>query len=167
VSAGDFDRIFAALSAGKVRYLVVGGVAVVLHGHPCFTADLDLVVALDPDNARAAIAALATLGYRPRAPVDGAQFADPAARERWIEEEGLTDFTLWSPDHPAPEVDLFVLEPFPFEAASARGRHRRPGRPPGPGGLRRRPGGPQARRGAAQGPRGHPGPRGHGPGARG
>lgn len=120
VSAGDFDRIFAALSAGKVRYLVVGGVAVVLHGHPRFTADLDLVVALDPDNARAAISALAALGYRPRAPVDGARFADPAERERWIEEKGLTVFTLWSPEHPATEVDLFVREPFPFEAARAR-----------------------------------------------
>ena len=120
MSAGDFDRIFAALSAGKVRYLVVGGVAVVLHGHPRFTADLDLVVALDPDNARAAISALAALGYRPRAPVDGARFADPAERERWIEEKGLTVFTLWSPEHPATEVDLFVREPFPFEAARAR-----------------------------------------------
>jgi len=120
VSAGDFDLVFAALQRDQVRYLVVGGVAVVLHGHPRFTADLDLVVALDPENARAAIAALARLGYRPRAPVDGAQFADPVARQRWIDEKGLTVFTLWSPDHPATEIDLFVREPFPFDAAWSR-----------------------------------------------
>jgi hypothetical protein len=77
VSAGDFDMIFAVLQRAGVRYLVVGGVAVVLHGHPRFTADLDLVVALDPKNARAAIEALGVLGYRPRAPVSGALFADP------------------------------------------------------------------------------------------
>ena len=117
---GDYDLVFDALQRGRVRYLVVGGVAVVLHGHPRFTADLDLVVSLEPANARAAVAALARLGYRPRAPVDGALFADPEARRRWIEEKGLTVFTLWSPDHPATEVDLFVEEPFPFEAAWAR-----------------------------------------------
>jgi hypothetical protein len=44
--------LFAALGQAQARYLVVGGVAVVLHGHPRFTADLDLVVALDPDNVR-------------------------------------------------------------------------------------------------------------------
>jgi hypothetical protein len=120
VSAGDFDLIFDALQRGRVRYLVVGGVAVVLHGHPRFTADLDLVVALDPENARAAVGALARLGYRPRAPVDGALFADPGTRQRWIDEKGLTVFTLWSPEHPATEVDLFVREPFPFAAAWAR-----------------------------------------------
>ncbi len=120
VSAGDFDLVFDALQRGRVRYLVVGGVAVVLHGHPRFTADLDLVVSLDPGNARAAILALAGLGYRPRAPVEGVQFADPEARRRWIDEKGLTVFTLWSPDHPATEVDLFVQEPFPFEEAWAR-----------------------------------------------
>jgi hypothetical protein len=120
VSAGDFDLIFGALQGAGVRYLVVGGVAVALHGHPRFTADLDLVVALDPGNARKALAALAGLGYRPRAPVDGALFADPAVRQGWIDEKGLVVFTLWSPEHPATEVDLFVREPFPFDAAWAR-----------------------------------------------
>jgi len=120
MSAGDFDLIFDELQRGQVRYLVVGGVAVVLQGHPRFTADLDLVVALDPSNARAAIAALARLGYRPRAPVDGAQFSDPKTRQRWIDEKGLTVFSLWSPAHPATDVDLFVREPFPFDAAFSR-----------------------------------------------
>lgn len=29
-------------------------------------------------------------------------------------------FTLWSPEHPATEVDLFVREPFPFDEAWGR-----------------------------------------------
>ena len=74
--AGDFERVFAALEARGVRYLVVGGVAVVLHGHPRFTADLDLVLALDPQNLASAIAALEGLGLRPRAPVRLADFAN-------------------------------------------------------------------------------------------
>jgi hypothetical protein len=41
----DFEQIFEALGQAGVRYVVVGGVAVVLHGHPRLTADRDLVVA--------------------------------------------------------------------------------------------------------------------------
>jgi hypothetical protein len=116
----DFDLVFAALTQRKVRYLVVGGVAVVLHGVPRFTADLDLVLALDTANVLAALDALAGLAYRPRAPVPLLDFADPSARRDWIEAEGLTVFSLWSPDHPATEIDLFIEEPFPFEEVFAR-----------------------------------------------
>jgi len=116
----DFDLVFAALAKRKVRYLVVGGVAVVLHGVPRFTADIDLVLALDAPNVLAALDALAGLSYQPRAPVPLQGFADPSLRQNWIEEKGLTVFSLWSPDHPATEVDLFIEEPFPFEEAFAR-----------------------------------------------
>ncbi len=115
----DLQRIFEALR--DVRYLVVGGVAVVLHGHPRFTADLDLVVALDPDNVKAAVSALTTLGYRPRAPVRAEEFADPETRRRWIDEKGLAGFSFWNPAMPQTEVDVFVEEPFPFDEAYRRG----------------------------------------------
>jgi predicted nucleotidyltransferase len=114
------EQVLAALNSEKVRYLVVGGVAVVLHGHLRTTADLDLVVELAPDNARRAISALAGLGFRPRAPVPAEQFTDPVARKAWIDEKGLTVFSLWSDRLPEIEVDLFVNEPFHFEEAYAR-----------------------------------------------
>ena len=116
----DFDVIFATLQAAKVKYLVVGGVAVVLHGFPRFTADLDLVIALEPSNVVAALHALEGLGYRPRAPVDARGLADPETRRAWIEDKNLTVFALWSPAHPATEIDIFVEEPFPFDEAYAR-----------------------------------------------
>lgn len=117
---GDLERIFAALEAARVRYLVVGGVAVVLHGHPRLTADLDLVLALDAENIRAASEALASLGYRPRAPVSLEAFADAEMRRVWIEEKGLTVLSLASPELPLTEIDLFAAEPFPFEPAYLR-----------------------------------------------
>jgi len=116
----DFELIFSTLGEHAVRYLVVGDVAVVLHGHPRFTADLDLVVALDRPNATAAIHALAALGYRPRAPVPALDFTDPEKREAWLREKQLTVLGLWSPDYPATEIDLFVEEPFPFDLAYER-----------------------------------------------
>jgi len=114
------EQVLAALETERVRYLVVGGVAVVLHGHLRTTADLDLVVELAPENARRAISALAKLGFRPRAPVAAEQFLDPRIRQSWIEEKGLTVFSLWSDRLPDVEVDLFVKEPFEFEPVYAR-----------------------------------------------
>jgi len=120
MASSSLETIFEALERANVRYLVVGGVAVVLHGHPRFTADLDLVLALDADNLRAALDAFEPLGYAPRAPVPAEDLADPAQREDWVRNKGMTVFSLVSPAHPATEVDLFVEEPFPFEEAHAR-----------------------------------------------
>lgn len=82
-----------------------------------FTADMDIVLDLDTANVVKALKALAELGYQPRPPVPLEQFADPATRERWINEKGLTVFTLFSPMHDMTEVDLFVRSPFDFEKA--------------------------------------------------
>jgi hypothetical protein len=120
VSTGSLSEIFRALDEADIRYLVVGGVAVVFHGHPRFTADLDLVLDLTPTNASAAIAILKGLDYRPRAPVPAEDFAKAEARARWREEKGLTVFSLWSPSYSGTEVDLFVEEPFDFEEAWSR-----------------------------------------------
>ena len=120
MAEGDLQRILAVLAASKARYLVVGGVAVVLHGYPRFTADLDLLVALEPENVRRFASALSGLGYRPRAPVKLEEFADAEKRRQWIEEKGMVVFSLWSPDFPATEIDVFVEEHLPFDEAYAR-----------------------------------------------
>jgi hypothetical protein len=123
MSSHPIEQVLAALNSENVRYLVVGGVAVVLYGHLRTTADLDLVVALAPENARRAIAALERLGFRPRAPVPARDFADPEKRARWIAEKGLIVFSLWSERVKGIEVDLFVKEPYSFEEAYARAVH--------------------------------------------
>ena len=115
-----FEPIFAALERAGVRYVTVGGVAVVLHGHARLTADLDLAVDLAPRTASEAIDALTALGFRPRLPVEASGFADPAVRRRWITERGMTVFSLWDPDDPLRSVDLFVAHPIDFEELWAR-----------------------------------------------
>ena len=47
----DFKEFIASLNKNRVRYLVVGGYAVALHGHPRYTKDLDVWVELTPENA--------------------------------------------------------------------------------------------------------------------
>lgn len=110
-----FEPLFAALDAGKVRYVVVGGVATVLHGHARLTADVDLVIDLEPAECRRAIDVLAGLGLQPRLPVDATDFADPAIRRSWIEDKGMMVFSFVDPDNPMRAVDVFAEAVLDFE----------------------------------------------------
>jgi hypothetical protein len=114
------ELIVQALNSNQVRYLIAGGLAVVAHGYVRFTADLDLLLAMDAENLAAAVSALQRLNYRPRAPVDFEHFIDSVHRRQWIEEKGLTVFSLYSPDHAATEIDLFVDPPLVFADAYVR-----------------------------------------------
>jgi hypothetical protein len=78
-----FEPLFDALNRADVRYVVVGGVAVVLHGFARLTGDVDLAIDLQPAEARKAVATFGQLGLRPRLPVDLMQFADPSVRTTW------------------------------------------------------------------------------------
>ena len=111
-----FEAVFRALNDRGVRYLVAGGVAVVLHGHMRYTKDLDLVVDLAPEQATAAIEALSAMGLVPSLPVDPLSFADAGTRQVWIREEGMAVLSLHHPDDGRLVVDLFVEPPADFEA---------------------------------------------------
>ncbi|MEO8277987.1 MAG: nucleotidyl transferase AbiEii/AbiGii toxin family protein [Thermoanaerobaculia bacterium] len=111
-----FEPIFERLLEEGGRFVVVGGLAVVLQGHARLTVDLDLIVDLDPGAARKTIAALLGLGMRPLAPVDALSFADSEIRQVWIDEKGMRVFSLYDPENALRSVDLFVSSPIPFEA---------------------------------------------------
>lgn len=110
------EAILDAFEHRRVRYLVVGGVAVNAHGYVRATLDLDLVVSLETDNALAAVEALAGLGYRPIVPESIERFADAVARREWFERRNMMVFSLVSDAHPETTVDLFINEPFDFDA---------------------------------------------------
>lgn len=59
----NFLEFIELLDEHEARFLVVGGYAVALHGHPRYTADLDVWVWLDADNAEAVLAALRDFGF--------------------------------------------------------------------------------------------------------
>lgn len=112
---GEVERLLTALSKAGVRYLVVGGVAVVLHGYLRATADLDLIVDFDQPNVEKAVETLDGLGFQSRAPVPLRAFADPGERQRWASEKNMQVFSLWHSNMPGFEVDLFVSSPLPFD----------------------------------------------------
>jgi hypothetical protein len=116
----EFENIVRVLNAAEVRYLVVGGIAVVAHGYGRVTFDLDLVLQLRPDNIVRAFRALSTLGYQPRVPITAEQFAAAENRKRWIREKGMTVLNLHSDSQRMTPVDVFVAEPFDFDATYAQ-----------------------------------------------
>ena len=115
-----FLPVFSALNAAKTRYMVVGGVACVLHGHMRLTADLDLMVDLEADAARRAVSALTDFGYRPVVPVDPFDLCDPDIRKIWIEEKNMVVMGMHDPENPLRSLDLFIAHPMSFEDLFAR-----------------------------------------------
>lgn len=111
---GFFEDTVRALNEAEVRYVVVGGLAVILHGHARVTVDLDLVVDLDPAEVRKGIEVLLGLGLTPTVPVDALDFADPQKRSAWISEKNMLVFQMRDPSDDFRKVDLFVKEPIPF-----------------------------------------------------
>lgn len=62
LTSPDFRELLSLLAKHKVRYLVVGGYAVMKYTEPRFTKDLDLWIATDEQNAKAVFAALKEFG---------------------------------------------------------------------------------------------------------
>jgi hypothetical protein len=82
--------------------------------------DVDLIVDLAPDEAARTIETLKRLGFVPRVPVPAAEFADEVKRREWIEQKGMTVFSLHNPSNPMLSVDLFAENPIPFADLLAR-----------------------------------------------
>jgi hypothetical protein len=62
--------LFAVLAEHRVEYVLVGGMAAVLHGSPTFTGDADIVPSPTPDNLVRLSAALSDLNARIRSLAD-------------------------------------------------------------------------------------------------
>lgn len=59
----DFKEFIELLNANRVRYLVVGGYAVALHGYPRYTKDMDIWIERTPENAARLLKALEQFGF--------------------------------------------------------------------------------------------------------
>jgi hypothetical protein len=59
----DFKEFIQSLNDNAVRYLLVGGYAVALHGYPRYTKDLDVWVESTTENAARIIKALQQFGF--------------------------------------------------------------------------------------------------------
>ena len=112
-----YEKVFRELNKNKVRYVVVGGIAVVLHGVVRLTVDVDLFVELSEKNLLRFVEVLTRLGYRPKIPVKASDFADASKREKWKREKQMLVFSFFHLTRHQDRIDVFVYEPIKFDKA--------------------------------------------------
>lgn len=59
----DFKEFIELLSKHKAEYLIVGGYAVGVHGHPRYTGDLDVWLNPSPENAELILKCVIEFGF--------------------------------------------------------------------------------------------------------
>jgi hypothetical protein len=84
----DFKELFALFDKHNVRYLVVGGYAVMLYSEPRYTKDIDVVIGMAPDEPERALDALKEFGF-PTSAEQGEAFRAPNSM-----------IILWNPSPP-------------------------------------------------------------------
>jgi hypothetical protein len=63
----EFREFVELLEFHGVKFVIIGGYAVISHGYPRYTGDIDFFVKKSPDNARKLVAAINEFyGHRPQ-----------------------------------------------------------------------------------------------------
>jgi predicted nucleotidyltransferase len=62
----DFKDFLKLLNEEQVEYLLVGGYAVGFHGYPRATKDMDIWVAISPENAERLVRVFCRFGFSPK-----------------------------------------------------------------------------------------------------
>ena len=100
------NRICAALADKGVRYAVVGGHAVALHGAVRGTVDVDIALAWNRKTLSSTEQALRNMGLVSRLPVtatDVFQFRDEYVRNR-----NLIAWNFYNPENPTEQLDIVI-----------------------------------------------------------
>lgn len=109
-----FEKVFRELNKAKVDYLVVGGVAVNLHGYIRFTGDLDLLILLNEKNIQKMDKVMKKLGYHPRLPVSIHELSKRERVREWFKKKNLRAFTFMPPRNNPLEIDIIIEESLKF-----------------------------------------------------
>ncbi|MFW6254637.1 MAG: nucleotidyl transferase AbiEii/AbiGii toxin family protein [Chitinivibrionales bacterium] len=108
-------EILAALNKADVKYVVCGGVAVVLHGVERMTLDLDLSVDMQRENMQRFLDVMKALHLHPRVPLPPEVLLDSEKVQAMIEEKNALVFTFVDSDNPYRQVDVFLTEEHSYD----------------------------------------------------
>lgn len=112
-------ELLQSLADGQVRYVLVGGLAVQLHGFLRSTFDIDLVLAMNDANLARFIDVAKRLGLTPGIPVPIDSLRDADQIERWHREKGMLAFSLREPQAGGGVVDVIVRPEVSFDSLLA------------------------------------------------
>ena len=108
-------ELLRALSEGQVQYVLVGGMAVQLHGYMRSTFDIDLVLAMNDENLVRFIEVAKHFGLIPSIPVPIESLRNASQIEQWHREKGMLAFALREPQTGGGVVDVLVRPVVSFE----------------------------------------------------
>lgn len=100
------ERICTALNRAGVRYAIVGGHAVALHGAVRGTVDIDVALAWNRKTLVASEKALNEIGLISRLPVSAKDIFD--FRKEYIENRNLGAWNFYNPDDLSEQVDIII-----------------------------------------------------------
>lgn len=112
-----YFEVFNALYQEKVQYLVVGGLAVNLHGVPRVTYDIDIIISTDRNNVLKLNRTLKNLGYVPRLPISPDDMADEKILKDWTENRNMKAFSFYHKKENHKVVDIVLVQPLDFTQA--------------------------------------------------
>ena len=115
-----YVELFAALNRHKVDYLLIGGLAVSLHGVERATMDVDITVAMNPGNLTALIDTAKELKLTPVLPVPLESLSDIELMRDWHAQRHLEAFALRTPDLAGVTIDVLLFPPVDFAGMTAR-----------------------------------------------
>ncbi len=101
-------RVVDALEKEKLKYALVGGHAVALHGAVRGTIDLDFVIQLTKSAFMKAEKALDEIGLKSRLPVNAEDVFN--FREEYIKNKNLIAWSFVNSDKPTEMVDIIITE---------------------------------------------------------
>lgn len=111
-----YEDILREFQRQKVRYIIVGGIAVNLLGLFRNTADLDILVEMTDVNLAKVVTILKKKGYRVKQPVDPMGIADKKTRNDWIKNKHMKAFNFYKEEE-LKEVDIIIETPVPYANA--------------------------------------------------
>jgi len=109
-----YYSLFQALNQASIRYIVIGGVAVNLHGYRRFTADIDILLALDEENLKKMTILMHEMQYTERVPVALQELSDDAVVKQLLEEKGMAAYTFVSNGQERIDIDILATASLAF-----------------------------------------------------
>jgi hypothetical protein len=108
-------NLLAALSGAKIDYVLVGGLAVTLHGYQRLTMDVDVVLALNDANLARFIDCAKSANLKPVLPIPIDSLRDAALIDLWHREKDMLAFALRGPELMATVIDVLVRPVVSFD----------------------------------------------------
>ena len=111
-----YEEILREFQKERVKYVIVGGIAVNLLGFLRSTADIDIVVEMSNNNLRKVVSILKRKGYHAKQPVDPMGIANEKIRHDWIHNKHMKEFNFYKEDE-LKEVDIIIESPVSYQEA--------------------------------------------------